>query len=69
MFGMNLKREIKMVNDTTEKAFQNSLDREINELLIDKNFLKLKNIQNKSNLFEILAVSHLELWHSAFIIF
>lgn len=39
----------------------------INKLLTDDNFLLLESLQKKSNLFEDLAVSHLELWHSAFV--
>jgi len=39
----------------------------LNKLLIDTNFLLLESLQSKSNLFETLAVSHLEMWHSAFV--
>lgn len=42
-------------------------NRKINKLLTDANFLLLGSLQSKSNLFETLAVSHLEMWHSAFI--
>ena len=34
---------------------------------MDPNFLKLSSLQQKSNLFSNLAVSHLEMWHSAFV--
>lgn len=44
-----------------------TLEIRINELLQDPNFLKLKSLQSKSNLFEIIAASHTEMWHSAFV--
>lgn len=43
------------------------IEEKINELLMDPNFLKLSSLQQKSNLFSNLAVSHLEMWHSAFV--
>lgn len=42
-------------------------DSEIQALLTDPNFLKLAELRSRPNLFEILAVSHTELWHSAFL--
>lgn len=44
-----------------------NLNYKLNRLLTDANFLLLKSLQSKSNLFETLAVSHLEMWHSAFV--
>jgi len=41
--------------------------RRINQLLQDERFLQLQSSQSTSNLFEIVAASHLEMWHSAFI--
>lgn len=43
------------------------IEEKINELLMDPNFIKLSSLQKKSNLFSNLAVSHLEMWHSAFV--
>lgn len=43
------------------------LEERIHNLLTDKNFLTLTSLQKKSNLFDKLAASHLEMWHSAFI--
>jgi hypothetical protein len=45
----------------------NIFESKINSLISDSKFLKLKSLQNQSNLFSNLAVSHLELWHSAFL--
>jgi len=39
----------------------------INSLIMDREFLELKSLQSKSNLFEIVAASHTEMWHSAFL--
>lgn len=44
-----------------------NLNYRMNRLLTDANFLLLKSLQSKSNLFETLAVSHTEMWHSAFV--
>lgn len=43
------------------------LVKNVNALINDKKFLTLKSLQSKSNLFEIVAASHTEMWHSAFI--
>jgi hypothetical protein len=43
------------------------LEERLNALLQDPDFLYLIERKNRSNLFAILAASHLELWHSAFI--
>lgn len=38
----------------------------LNKLIQDPDFLELKSLQSRSNLFEIVAASHTEMWHSAF---
>ena len=43
------------------------LEERLNALMQDPDFLHLIERKNRSNLFEILAASHLEMWHSAFI--
>ena len=43
------------------------LQLKIDRLLADPGFLELLEASRRSNLFETLAASHLELWHSAFI--
>ncbi len=40
---------------------------DIHSLLVDPDFLEVKRSLGTSNLFSTLAVSHLELWHSAFV--
>ena len=40
---------------------------QVNALLTDSDFLKLAQSRNRPNLFETLAASHIELWHSAFV--
>lgn len=47
--------------DNTELA------KKLNRLIQDPKFLKIKSLQSKSNLFEIVAASHTEMWHSAFV--
>lgn len=46
---------------------EKKLIQKINEFLTDQNVLLLESMQSNSNLFETLAVSHIELWHTAFI--
>jgi hypothetical protein len=43
------------------------LEPAIHRLLVDPDFLELEKSGRDSNLFETLAVSHMEMWHSAFI--
>jgi hypothetical protein len=43
------------------------LEDRLNALLQDPDFLYLIERRNRTNLFEIIAASHLEMWHSAFI--
>jgi hypothetical protein len=43
------------------------LEGRLNELLRDPDFLELIERKNRFNLFEMIAASHKELWHSAFI--
>lgn len=45
------------------------IETRINKLLTDPDFLELVNFQNRPNLFSTLAVSHTEMWHSAFVKF
>lgn len=43
------------------------INSEINALVRDPDFLRLGSLYKRTNLFELLAVSHTEMWHSAFI--
>ena len=45
----------------------NDLAARIENLLIDPRFLHLHKLKGQSNIFETLAVSHLEMWNSAFV--
>ena len=56
-------------NQKADDAIHTSSVDKLQKLLTDPGFLKLKRILNDSslNLFNTLAVSHRELWHSAFI--
>ena len=51
----------------TKAEHSKTLERRLNQLLQDKKFLQLQSLQSTSNLFEIVAASHIEMWHSAFI--
>ncbi len=43
------------------------IDKQVNALLTNPNFLKLSAFRDRPNLFETLAASHTEMWHSAFV--
>lgn len=44
-----------------------TLAKRVNELIQSPEFLKLQSLRAESNLFEIVAASHTEMWHSAFV--
>lgn len=60
LYIIDLKRSFFSLNNI-------ELVRKLNDLIQDPNFLKLKSLQSQSNLFEIVAASHTEMWHSAFV--
>lgn len=43
------------------------LSKRVNQLMQSPDFLRLQSLRSQSNLFEIVAASHTEMWHSAFI--
>ena len=43
------------------------ISEQINDLLTDADFLRLGSFRNRPNLFETVAASHTEMWHSAFV--
>lgn len=43
------------------------ISKQINDLLTDPDFLRLGSFRNRPNLFETVAASHTEMWHSAFV--
>ncbi|MCK5789167.1 MAG: PD-(D/E)XK nuclease family protein [Chlamydiia bacterium] len=45
----------------------NANNLKLHDLLIDPNFLELAKFRNRPNIFDTVAASHIELWHSAFI--
>jgi hypothetical protein len=50
-------------DDTSPREFE----RQIHSVLTDPDFLQLHQRRLRPNLFETLAASHRELWHSAFL--
>lgn len=60
-----MKLDISIKNRHTEQPL--IFERRLNRLLQDERFLQIQSFQSTSNLFEIVAASHREMWHSAFI--
>lgn len=48
-------------------AIQNDISTKINALLTDERFLRLSAMRGRPNLFEAVAASRTEMWHSAFV--
>ena len=56
-----------MSNECSSELSPANLPEKLEKLLTDPSFLLLHRLRGQSNIFETLAVSHLEMWNSAFV--